>query len=143
MVFFHPVASRTTCQASLNCSAVGGTPSSPGKSHGSSATGPSASRQSPWAVSSARRSRSSSPRAASTSVSVSSGIPKAIATRRRYISCIEPTCGVVRRFPFFGYGLRRPTRSDHRPIGNCASPATAASVDTRPIARSERPRSPR
>jgi hypothetical protein len=44
-------------------------------------------------------------------VSVSSGIPKAIATRRRYISCIEPTYGVVRRIRFFGCPLRRPTRT--------------------------------
>jgi hypothetical protein len=73
--------------------------------------GTSASRHLPVAVSSAHRSRSASIRAASTSLSVSSSIPKAIATRRRSISCIVPTYGVVRRSRFFGCGLRRPTRT--------------------------------
>jgi hypothetical protein len=70
-----PTASRTTCHASLNCSPVGGGPSSAGKIHGSSATGTSASLQPPLAVSAARRRYicASSRRTASCGASGSSG----------------------------------------------------------------------
>ena len=77
-------------------------------------------------------------------MSVSSGSPKAIATRRRYISCIEPTYGVVRRFPFFGYGLRRPTRTFPRPArfplgGVSHTPLTSSSRLRRSTSIARRP----
>ncbi len=40
-------------------------------------------------------------------------------------------------------GLRRPIRSDQRPIGNWARPDSAARVETIPMLRSESPFSPR
>jgi len=40
-------------------------------------------------------------------------------------------------------GLRQPIRLDHNPTGNWARPESAARVETIPIARSERPFSPR
>jgi hypothetical protein len=36
-------------------------------------------------------------------------------------------------------GLRLLIRSDRTPIGNCAKPASAAKVETRPMARSDIP----
>jgi hypothetical protein len=66
----QPQESRTTCHASLNCSLVGGSPSSLGNSQHSSATGTWVSRQSPERATAARRSRSVSIAAATASVSV-------------------------------------------------------------------------
>ena len=40
-------------------------------------------------------------------------------------------------------GLRVPSRSDQMPTGNCARPASAATVEIRPIAWSDKPRCPR